>query len=344
MTPYLDTKLQKCYHYTGLSVRRQFHSAYEQKQPKREFPIVDSNALVGIEVEVENIPNSVNLNYYWSATEDGSLRNNGIEFISIPLRGSQIEYAVRYLFTQLQENNDPVFSPRTSIHIHLNVRDFSWNQVKTLVILYALFEKHFFHTVGTTRETNIFCVPLYKSQQLASLDSIEQEVKWYKYNALNIAPIYGDGDVKQHGTIEFRHLYGTDDLPTIMNWINTILKLRQACSVYSLEDILEKIKTLNTTSEYIGLYTSIFGEYANLRNMTKYDFESCVSDVKAALWGRMLHEQQDLKNSRYSIWSKEQYKQKETKDVKLIEEFKILSTNKLNQGFIVNPTATDTLF
>ena len=281
-----EPKLQHIYGYTNLNVQKAKHAAFEQTLSPATFQCKDPNALLGIEVEVENIREGIPLEYYWKIKADHSLRNHGVECVSIPLRGHQVEHALRYLKTQMCTFNKPDFSNRTSVHVHLNVRDMSWSQVKVLVILYALFERHFFNLAGTKREQSIFCVPLYKSNQLSTILHIQNGgTKWHKYNALNLGTILGDGDVGCYGTIEFRHLYGTDDLPTLMTWINNILLLRKASNEYKLEDLLEKVKTLNSTSEYVQLYEKIFQEYADLRSMSKKDFEYCVTHVKEVFWG-----------------------------------------------------------
>ena len=295
-------KLQKYYGYKSLNIKRAFHTAYEKAcEVKPTYTMIDPNILFGVEIEVENVGVHPELDYYWTATNDGSLRNNGLEFVSIPLRGHQVEYALDYLSKNLA-GTDLVFSPRTSVHVHMNVRDFTWDQVKVFTLLYAIFEKHFFHVVGSVRESNIFCVPLYKSDQLDKILQLETEIKWHKYNALNLTPIYGDtGEgLKPQGTIEFRHLYGTLDKKIIIDWINTISLLRKFALTQTLTEVLEKIRNMNTTSEYIALYNTIFGDFANIHRMSKYDFESCVSNVKVALWGKTLNQQYYVKeNSKY---------------------------------------------
>ena len=272
--------------FAGLKVEKAKHQAYEDKQPVLDVPIVAPHALIGIEVEVENITGYVPVEYYWTAKADGSLRNNGVEFTSIPLRGYQIPHAIRHLNKCLYENNKPDFSNRCSIHVHLNVRDMTWDEIKTLVLLYSIFERHFFNIAGTKRETGIFCVPLYKTDQLNVLNSLEYTApSWYKYNAINCGTILGNGDVPMFGTIEFRHLYGTTDEFTLMNWINNIMCLRKATQMITYQELLEKLKVMNTTSEYVQLYVQVFGTFANLRLMQQKDFEYCVTQSKLSLWG-----------------------------------------------------------
>lgn len=280
--------ISKIVNYTNLSVDKRKHELYEQRMEyKPTIPILEENALVGLEIEAEQIRTFIPLEYYWSGKDDNSLRYYGREFVSIPLRMRQVENALKYLNTQL-DNFVPrfEFSPRCSVHVHLNVRDMTWDQIKTLILLYAIFERHFFHIAGTKRETSVFCVPIYKTQALKALWKLDTGgMKWHKYAAINPGTILGNDDVSRYGTLEFRHLYGTNHVETIIKWLNNIMCLRRACRNYTFKELCEKVKSLNTTSEYAGMYAQIFGEYANTRLMGKYDFEHCVSITKLALWG-----------------------------------------------------------
>jgi len=280
--------ISKLYDFKTLVVNKATHTKFEETLLPTGITMVSPTALVGIEVEVENIRYHPVLNYYWDGKEDGSLRNNGAEYTSIPLRGYQVPFALRYLREQLYFENKPDFSTRTSIHVHMNVRDMCEDQIKVFILLYSLFERHFFNVAGTKRETSVFCVPLYRSKQLHSImdkDLMSIVSRWHKYNAINCGTILGTGDVPRFGTIEFRHLYGTLDIGTVTDWINQIMLLREASHQIKLEELVQTIKELNTTSEYAALYRSIFKQYARMDLMTKRDFEYCVTMTKLALFG-----------------------------------------------------------
>lgn len=295
-----ELPISKQYAFGPMMVEKAKHLAYEQQQPANEYKILCETALLGIEIEVENMTKAVPITHYWKLVTDGSLRNHGVEFTSIPLRGKQLEPALRHLRYALRYYNNPDFSIRTSCHVHLNVRDMTWDQIKTLVLLYAIFERHFFTFAGTKREESIFCVPIYKTNLLGNLDNYEQRLNsWHKYCALNLIPIIGKDDTKRYGTVEFRHLYGTDDPKTIIEWCNQILCLRQATQKYKYAQLKEKIKELNTTSEYVALYANVFGEYADMQKMSKHDFEYCISQAKKELFGKDYHDK--LKLSKQSL-------------------------------------------
>ena len=101
------------------------------KEYKPTLPIHNKNYIFGIEVEVEHVPNPrIDGTTYWTMTTDGSLRNDGVEFVSLPIRMDQIEGALKQLQTNLP--NDHEFSPRTSVHVHMNVRDMTITQINNL--------------------------------------------------------------------------------------------------------------------------------------------------------------------------------------------------------------------
>ena len=91
---------------------------------------------VGIEVEVENISRRdhrlLGLKR-WKVADDPSVPD-GIELISDPVWGSAISDALSELRV-LFSNTSPMFSPKTSTHIHLNVLDMESKDLKNLLLI-----------------------------------------------------------------------------------------------------------------------------------------------------------------------------------------------------------------
>ena len=233
-------------------------SNFEEKNPfTPKYSLVDKATYLGIEVEVENVRSYKNTNPMWSIKDDGSLRNNGREFVTPPIRAWRVEHALTDLLTS-QLNPDIDFSERTSIHVHMNIRTLTPKQLETFLLTYLMFEKVIFNWVGKTREQNIFCNPIYSTSDLHDFSTIFQDFNpyhfnWNKYTALNLEPI------KNFGTVEFRHLYGTSDIKTIMTWINIILSLKRFALRAAPGYIKEEILSINTTSTYRTLACSVFG-------------------------------------------------------------------------------------
>jgi len=282
--------LSEMHSFPLLNLQTKKHTIFTQNYKlEKPFSFVNNTTLIGIELEVENCPCNINFDYFWKETIDHSLRNDGKEYISIPLRTKQIPYAIEFLKQTLISGNPfYTFSNRCSTHIHLNVRDFTEERLKVFLLLYSIFEKHFFNIAGSKRENNIFCIPLYKTEELEKINSLLVDVvQWNKYNALNLGCILGSNDNQKIGTVEFRHLYGTLDTDILYPWINSIIELRLASLQYSYEDLVFKIRTLNTTSEYIALYKDVFKVTAlPLTLITNKDFESCITTTKLALFIR----------------------------------------------------------
>lgn len=176
----------------------------------------------GCEFEIESIVDYKNLTNIFSIEDDHSLRNNGKEFKTPPVTYEQAIKGFQHLHSNLTLGPDP-FSERTSIHVHVNVRDLSLKEVRNLILTYALLEPLFFEFAGQDRKGSIYCVPLsytylpslYKHPVHILLD------KWKnnKYTAFNLLPIIS------FGTVEFRHLYGTDDLGVFTTWLTAIKEL-----------------------------------------------------------------------------------------------------------------------
>ena len=283
--------LENIFSFPLLNLQNRKHTAFTQNYKlKKPFTFVNNTTLLGIELEVEQCPNCLDFEYFWTETVDHSLRNNGKEYISIPLRAKQIPYAIEYLTDGLNYYNPMYkFSNRCSTHIHLNVKDFTEERLKVFILLYSIFEKHFFNIAGSKRESNIFCVPLYKTEELEKTINLLTDISiWNKYNALNLGCILGSNDNQKIGTIEFRHLYGTLDTDILYPWINSIIELRLASLRYSYLDLIDKIQTLNTTSEYVALYKEVFKITAlPLTFITKLDFESCITTTKLSLFKKL---------------------------------------------------------
>ena len=176
----------------------------------------------GMECEIESIRNPEPSYHGFTTTTDGSLRNNGYEFISQPLDKETLLGCFKKLHATLEfHDKTDAFSPRTSTHVHINCRTLTPAQTKQIVLFYALFEEFFFAFVDPVRRSNIHCVPLtetflpalYHRNLNAMIDG------WHKYTALNLIPLV------KLGTIEFRHLQGTDDPELTRQWLSCLERL-----------------------------------------------------------------------------------------------------------------------
>lgn len=209
-------------------------------------------ALVGIELEIEDFPmNMEQAHPGFVFATDGSLRNNGIEAVTKPVRMMHAPGLLSsfYRHFNITEAN---YSERCSTHVHLNALDLTCYQVASICMLYQTLERLLFNFVGHDRGKNIFCVPWYQSGltynavNLMSSDPNYVFGKWQKYSALNLIPLRA----ARQGTLEFRHLHGTCDLAVITQWLTLIGRIRE----YAVNNEHGKIKdillNMNTVSNY----------------------------------------------------------------------------------------------
>lgn len=185
-------------------------------------PLVHADAY-GVEMEMESfveqlqtIPDLLLL------TEDGSLRNNGREFISKPVNR---HHALSF-YKKVMDPSIVLYSPsfprctdRGSVHVHVNMSHRDLDDVRNLILLYCLLEPGFFSLVDETRQNNIYCVPLSSTRMPTYAVSKSMDMLtdvWHKYTAFNVKPL------SKYGTIEFRHLQATEDINVFDRWLHTL--------------------------------------------------------------------------------------------------------------------------
>ena len=219
---------------------------------------IDSNELIGIEVEVENTQWIDRVTAPWHLKEDGSLRNDGRELITDPIPASSAPVALYHLLSKVL-SQDCSFSMRTSIHVHLNALDMTEAQVRDFVALYTIFEPALFNFAGRGRWKSVFCVPLNECVQLHIAHARKlSDGRWEKYTSLNLRRL---SDI---GTIEFRHMAGTFDVDRVSQWIAIICKLKTYVLEAGTTKIRKDISQLAPHSDYNELAQRIFQEFAHL--------------------------------------------------------------------------------
>ena len=213
---------------------------------------INSNTIIGIEVEVENQAHRRPTHNVWSITDDNSLRNGGVEFISRPIAASMAPAALQHLFHG-DFDQDYCFSPRTSVHVHLNMQDAPTEKVLDLLFIYGLFEKALYRFVGKGRWKNIYSTPITETNILTNLASHGLRCPWEKYTGFNILPL------AEKGTVEFRHMHGTIDVKKLCVWIDLITRLKAYVMKTSTEEIRRTIINFNG-GQINTLGVEVFGE------------------------------------------------------------------------------------
>ena len=232
--------------------------------------VADPNLIMGVELEIESVPQGDELRVPGMvSTEDGSLRNHGREYITNPMTGSVLYHVLNNFFTKNKEalSKADNYSERTSIHVHCNCQDLTIPRLKTVLMLYQVYEKLLYAYIGNDRDKNIFCVPWSETMLTYSLldkllvenpSSVDLVRHWQKYTGLNLLPL------RAQGTIEFRHMHGNNDLTFIFNWTNLIGSLFAKARSTDFEEVKESVMNLNTTSNYILFTEEIFKQWSPL--------------------------------------------------------------------------------
>lgn len=182
---------------------------------------------VGIELEVEadnRLPPAPN---YWVAKADGSLRGTyNAEYVTAgPLDVALVPRYVRDLTGAINKSN-PVFSSRTSLHVHVNCLNTEIIDVWSGLLFAFIVEPSLMKYVPAHRQANKFC----KAFNYAYAKHIADALK---NNSLNLNPnivkytATAGHNLSTLGTIEFRQHPGTSDSNAIAYWTtlcNSIVK------------------------------------------------------------------------------------------------------------------------
>src|SRR3989344_9687671 len=230
------------------------------------------STMIGLEIEMEGTLNPIselgsNYTILWEQKEDSSLRvvdeYNPFEIIfKVPLSGKDLSEAINQYEIGLQKlKTPPVWGERTSIHVHLDVRECTLKQLFNILVYYTIFEAPLFKFAGPLRSTNIFCLPfasaegrifeglsegnLYYDDHLSKLTS-----ESLRYSALSLYSL------KKYGSLEFRHLAGTSDVQKIRTWINIIMCLKKI----DLTNSIKEIPTHFSENGILKVTEEIFGE------------------------------------------------------------------------------------
>jgi hypothetical protein len=343
-----DSSLSSYFDYAPLITREreiQERRIVYQKQNKIVCQkTIDQTCYMGIEVEVEKVSPKLEWDNGWNMVPDGSLRNNGHEYVSVPVRGQNIYYLLHSLLTDLKKTGAE-FTDRTSIHVHLNIRRLTVEQLATLLITYLVVENsmyRFIKAAGFNRHRNIFCVPLSEANYNLKIPYLLHQLKnnnievianigelWKKYSGLNLLPI------SEKGTVEFRQLGGTFDLDLIMDWINIIQCIRVFAIKTKFDDLKAQILELNTNSNYVNFLSGIFGRYTMYMmpdtspNGYK-EIEAGIINIKSAF---MLRDKFGISLENYTSSSMHEYLRRSFKFIEResVEEMQKELTNKINK-------------
>lgn len=206
---------------------------------------VTTEQLFGIEFEAENVPGTFGEDTnealaHWRITEDGSLRNNGAEFVTEPIDLRAAKEAIDEFYL-VKEKFGFLSSIRTSMHVHADMRNDTYKELGGVLGAYLLLEPLLFLLCSEEREENIYCIPFYRT--CTAVDHIREILLKHrnlwnqinKYSALNL------GSLRTFGTIEFRQapLWTTAGAAKV--WISIIDELVRTGRTYDSDSFIKAL-------------------------------------------------------------------------------------------------------
>ena len=205
----------------------------------------------------------------WDMEEDGSLRNNGMEFVSKKLFGQDVINALDDIDTFCKQElpQQPSISDRCSTHIHIDVTDLNFTEFLYFICNYIIAEPLLFNYCGNERADNFYCLPYFKSDSFYDAlnqtwmsitagndDDVSDKIAAFeKYSSVNIS------SVNKFGSLEFRQMGGCFDKDRLLEWINILMKLKQNCIGKSPELLPESFSGYES-SDYVA---QLFGDYTD---------------------------------------------------------------------------------
>ena len=190
----------------------------------------------------------------WRLITDGSLRHNGVEFVTTgALRYENAQAAVNMLAPVFAERLVRT-SLRAGIHVHYNLVHRSAVEVLQFLQTYIIVEPLLFQLVGKEREQNIYCVPLYAADNemevwrhvVRSLftrhpDPLHPRRVVHnacKYSALFIGPL------RTFGSVEFRHAPTWESPEPLLRWLRVIKRLGEVAVIPNADNCAEAVPDL----------------------------------------------------------------------------------------------------
>lgn len=222
-----------------------------------------NDRLVGVEIEIEGYNDRASddtrkLRDYWDITNDGSLRGPAVELVlSRPLWGRRLKEAIDVAYNWINKHRlHP--SNRTALHLHVDVRDFTLQQVINSMGAYLAFEECIFERYADDRKNNLFCVALNRAdghmrelglvQRMIGMEANERILRplcaqftdrTLRYSAVNLSSL------AELGTLEFRQLETPTDKETVYEWINLITSLVVRSKDIDLHNLIEQSSILD---------------------------------------------------------------------------------------------------
>lgn len=150
------------------------------------------------------------------------------------------------VMTELAALN-PVVNRQCGLHVHVEVTDYDWQALRSLMILYARYEPFFFSLCPTSRTTNGYCSPTRKAtwngedgprwtQVEAMFRAAHTEPAFRRaLDSMEIRGALNTANFFRGRRIEFRLGGGTMQYEKVRRWVQLLLTLVQRAKIGSTD-------------------------------------------------------------------------------------------------------------
>lgn len=243
--------------------------------------------LYGLEIETESLdPYKIPSMNYWRNTADGSLRNFGVEYVlKEPLNPDVLEKALTEFSTKTSSINFQK-SVYTSVHVHVNILNWTPIHFANFISLYILLENTLSRYCGPSRDGNLFCLKSSVAEttieRVVELFQKMSEGRFYnfyskipenktKYSGINLYTL------RKFGSLEIRTHAGTTNTEDILEWVNIIDSIVSSSAKFSTPvDILN----FAYSNSVLDMMSVIFPKDLYNKLMTGYTEK----EIKTQLW------------------------------------------------------------
>lgn len=217
------------------------------------FKGADIRGEIGIEVEMEGANFPLQDINSWYSREDGSLRgdqeDSSREFVLIrPCKREDVANRVASLKSDLEEEQSVINeSIRTSVHVHVNIRNLTTVQLYNFIFTYLIFEDLLMKYAGEEREGNLYCLRASDAEYLITEIARAIETKDLRtFNTDNVR--YSSMNLKavvKYGSLEFRGLPFSGDFDSIEVWTKLLLAVKDyALTLDTPRNLVDNISKL----------------------------------------------------------------------------------------------------
>lgn len=218
---------------------------------------------VGLELEVEADQPLPSVTGAWKSKEEGSLRGYSMEYVTNgPILCDDNKFQTIKQLTD--EINRPEYrvnkaSPRTSLHVHVNVGKLTPNQTWTAATAYWLFENLLMEYCGESRKGNLFCLRAKDAEgsirtctrdlrSKTPFTTLKTDIIRYAAQNMNAIPKFG--------SIEYRGMCGTTDAEVIDTWSTQLHNLVRNSSLHfsNPSELLDRYYATSNKAAFLGRF------------------------------------------------------------------------------------------